>query len=505
MLFATKEESDLEAGLEREVEKAGGCGATLAEQGAEMKREVEVKLDPKLEGKTSKKVRPALSLPLEPDSFRENALAMLSAELRQWNGPAQYLRANYQTDDQQSDFKRSLDQWFPCRPELEYHQSSVLPDDMDTFVLLRLSDLGFTEECSSKPAPFLHVSLALLDEFLTNSVLTRNDPVLLAQSSHTGELKFWTCFVKGSARACTLLFLASEIMKRDWDLQVLSPDLLSSMTAVWGRREIMATDSQSIALANAKLSQSGAIRKAHCVLTWLGKLCLLQRKGLNADQVIKTWNTAATDVGKLSGNRRVALLQLLAMPEKCVELLLAHLSEFGDKPAFFEDAFSNKRLAVGAKARAGNKMWNDRLTVTEDALFMMLQYVHAQHQKKLPGTHQKVRKDALEEILNMAQLLRSLVAELVAEHPIQQSILDDKVHHFHHCRPHPYTFIHICTYISIYLSIYYVHRCIHEFQLSPTHVYIFVLLYVCIHMRFLGIYIYIHIHINSRPGVPQMD
>jgi hypothetical protein len=111
----------------------------------------------------------------------------------------------------------------------------------------------------------------------------------------------------------------------------------------------------------------------------------------------------------------------------------------------------------------------------------------------------------LEEILNMAQLLRSLVAELVAEHPIQQSILDDKVHHFHHCRPHPYTFIHICTYISIYLSIYYVHRCIHEFQLSPTHVYIFVLLYVCIHMRFLGIYIYIHNHINSRPGVPQMD
>ena len=158
----------------------------------------------------------------------------------------------------------------------------------------------------------------------------------------SSPIQFWTTYVKGSARACALLFLASQVIERQWDLTCLAPDLQRSLTAIFARRAVMTTDIQSVALANAKFSQQGGIRKAHCVLTWVGKLSLLQQNGLNAEEVLKTWNSQATNAGALGGNKRVAVLNALKMPSDCVQLLIRHLSEFGDKSAFYEDAFSNR-------------------------------------------------------------------------------------------------------------------------------------------------------------------
>lgn len=91
---------------------------------------------------------------------------------------------------------------------------------------------------------------------------------------------------------------------------------------------------------------------------------------------------------------QVAVLQLLNMRLAAVGILLNHLIEFGEKTAFQEDVFFNKKLSIVARSRAGNKIWNERLTVTHEALVTMLKYIHRQHQKKLPGTHQKPRKEA---------------------------------------------------------------------------------------------------------------
>lgn len=409
---------DLEQLLDMEVEKAGGSSGPHL-------------LDSKMEeaaGSASDSAPPGAALaqlPLHPESFRDNALAILSDELKRWYGPAQYLRAKYNTPEAREKFAEALDLAFPARGELWYNNGSdQLPDELDTVFPVRMSALSFAEEASAKPSPFLDVSLLLLDEFLTNTFQSKHDPLLLAQGPK--EDHFWTRFVKGSARACTLLFLASEVMIREWNLSTLAPELLHSMTVVFCKRGIMTSDPQSIALENAKLSQKGSIRRAHCVLTWLGKLSLLQKHGLSPDQVIKLHNQTATQSGQLTGSKRVAVLALLNMPSKCTQVLLQHLSMFGDHTAFYEDAFSNKRLAVGAKARAGSKVWNDRLHVSQEGLLMMLQYIDAQHKKKLPGTHTKLRKETLEEILNMAQLLVSLCAELVAQHPIQHSLLEEK-------------------------------------------------------------------------------
>ena len=424
------DEANFEEALDAAVEAAGGPGNPPGPNLLVKKDEAvaEANASPQAADAEAKAATAAVSmLPLHPESFRDNALAILTEELKQWHGPAQYLWAHYKTPEARAQFADALDLAFPARPELQYHRDPELPNELTSTFPVRLSDLGFSQESSSKPPPFMHISVQLLDEYLTNTVQTEHDELLLAQGPTDGEKNFWTRFVKGSARTCTLLFLASQALAREWNLAVLAPDLLHSMTAVYCKRGIMTTDFQSVALENAKLSQKGSIRRAHCVLTWLGKLNLLQQKGLNPDQVIKTWNQRATQAGQLTGNKRVAVLQLLGLPRSCANVLLQHLSEFGDQTAFLEDAFSNKRLAIGAKARTGSQVWNNRLQVTEEGLLMMLQYVHTQHLKKLPGTHQKLRKEALEEFLNMSQLLVALAAELVSHHPIQQSVLDENV------------------------------------------------------------------------------
>lgn len=120
------------------------------------------------------------------------------------------------------------------------------------------------------------------------------------------------------------------------------------------------------------------------------------------------------------------ILALLKLNEDSQKILLAHLSEFGDKIAFLEDAFSNPRLKLGAKPRCGARVWNDRLTVTAEGQVLLLRYLHKQHQQRLPGTHRKLSKEAIEEALNMSQLLLSLVAELMAQTPTAPTIIQEE-------------------------------------------------------------------------------
>ena len=117
----------------------------------------------------------------------------------------------------------------------------------------------------------------------------------------------------------------------------------------------MSTDITHVAFENAKLSARGAIRQAHDVPTWLSKLALLQSKGLKADAVIKAWNDVATRDSQITGQKRVALLQLLASPLELCQLLIKHASEFGQKGAFSEECFANKALQVGASLWSGKR------------------------------------------------------------------------------------------------------------------------------------------------------
>ena len=76
------------------------------------------------------------------------------------------------------------------------------------------------------------------------------------------------------------------------------------------------------------------------MLTWLGKLALLQSQGLSPEAVLKAWNSTTTNAGQIGGQKRTSVLALLKLSDGCQKILLEHLSEFGDKTMFLEDAFS---------------------------------------------------------------------------------------------------------------------------------------------------------------------
>lgn len=238
---------------------------------------------------------------------------------------------------------------------------------------------------------------------------------------------FWTSFVKGAARSATALFLASEAIRRNWHLELLCPHLQRSLLAVSARRGAMTTDAESIALQNARLSARGAVRKSHCVMTWLGVLKLLQSKGLSPDKVLKTWNASCTQDSKMVGNKRVALLQLLHFPQSVQELLLKHASQFGERGAFMEDCWSNKKLACGYTPRTSEREWNARLAVTEASLELMVTYIHEQHSQKPSGLRCKLSKEACEEALAMSSLILSLNQDLKDNLAVSPAILEEKV------------------------------------------------------------------------------
>ena len=238
---------------------------------------------------------------------------------------------------------------FPPRPDLTYLSGTSLSQSPMT---LSLWQLGWGLSCTSKPATFKITARRLVDEYLCNSFLTEAEPLLLYQGPEPGaavdandQPVFFTHYVKGAARATSVLFLAHVLVHHlKADVASLSPQLHQSMTVISATRSV-ATDAASIAIENAKLSARGDIRKGHDTITWLSKLSLL--KQLSPTEVLRRWNEAATRKSALPGQKRTAILQLLELPQESVLLLLEHSSNFGEDTAFAHDAFANKRLSPG--------------------------------------------------------------------------------------------------------------------------------------------------------------
>ena len=375
---------------------------------------------------------------LTPDTFRSSALKVLDELLEKFGGPVQYLQSELGSEPGPAwaKFAEELQVAFPCRPDLSYISGPVLPKQQlagDTFKL-SLWQLGWTAGVSTKPITYSVTAKALLDEFLVNSAITETEPLLLYQGPDTGLAKdsadnpiFFTHYVKGAARATSMLFLAHVVLhKLRADLESLQPGLYRSLTVLYGRVASAATDAQSIAVENARLSSRGAIRKSHDIITWLGKLAALKAKGLDPPQVIARYNESATRDSVLEGARRTALMQMLHFSKESTDILLKHVSRFGEKSAFTNEAFSNKRLCPGFVPRGIDKTWSKRLTVTEAGFKLFLRFVHEKHVRKQPKLRRKLEKSTLEEALNMAQLMVSCQDALSQQHPIPMKDFEEK-------------------------------------------------------------------------------
>ncbi len=351
------------------------------------------------------------SVGLSPDNFQDVFFKIGQAILQKFGGPMQYLQATAQDPKK---FAEYLQEKFPSSQARNYVK--VVPAECDLPFFVRLSDLSFHPDASTKPPPYMNVAISLLDQYLTNTFLTNKsetplslwDGPKLGGDEHVG----WTCYLKGAARAMVPLFVAKVCTDLGLDLSVLHPALFQSMLAIQCVRGTMLKDLQSIAIENAQIAARGGIRKQHNCLTWLAKLLILRKRGYAPEEVLKKWNQSAPKETQLSGSKFQALRFLLTLGENVTSELLAHASKFGNGSAFPEDCWANKKLQVNYTPR---KEWSDRLRVTEAGLLLAIQAITAMHSDKVPEVRSKCSKPMMEEFVQQAQVIVDVNRVLVED------------------------------------------------------------------------------------------
>ena len=117
---------------------------------------------------------------------------------------------------------------------------------------------------------------------------------------------------------------------------------------------------------------------------------------------------------------------MLELSDESLNLLIKHVSEFGiENSAFQDSAFSNKKILPGHSPRCNwDKAWQKRLAITEKGFQLFIRYVHEKHARKTTQTRSKSDRTAMEEAVNMSQLLQSCFEELSEQYPIPSETWD---------------------------------------------------------------------------------
>eukprot|EP00438_Fugacium_kawagutii_P007583 Skav225341 [mRNA] locus=scaffold3721:8917:12502:- [translate_table: standard] len=340
---------------------------------------------------------------VQPENFKEILLHVTDALLVRHGGPFQYFNKN---------IGRAA---WPIVEGVRGPPGASIPTTARPAVPGR-HIVASRQRKASQP---VHLAIGLVKGLFFQASYVQNRPTQAVLEGDCGEPLFFTHYVKGAARATSILFLAHVLLEvLRLDVASMHPALHQSLIFIKARRSIAATDAATIALENAKLSARGDIRRAHDVSTWLSKLSKLKQMGLNAAEIIKRWNDTATRDSALQGSKRTAISQLLDLPQQSIDLLLEHTSQLGDATAFTNETFANKRLSPGYTPRGLDKAWQRRLTVSHDGWRLFVKFVHSSQLRKTVGMRGKWDKALLEETLNMCQCLWSCMEEIASSHPI---------------------------------------------------------------------------------------
>ena len=119
--------------------------------------------DPKLEA-----LREACSN-ATPETFQEAASSYCKALLVHHQGPLQYLLAEH--GDTRDAFYAEMAKLLPERHDVSF--SEALPNNEQDIFAIHPWGLSFSSTASTKPAPFLSLSLRLLDEILVSGFVTQ--------------------------------------------------------------------------------------------------------------------------------------------------------------------------------------------------------------------------------------------------------------------------------------------------------------------------------------------
>ena len=139
---------------------------------------------------------------------------------------------------------------------------------------------------------------------------------------------------------------------------------------------------------------------------------------VNPDDVLTQWNQSCPSEAKVSGNKRLCRMNILkGLNARCRALLIDHVSKYGAKSAFTDDAFTSKKILPGHKPRMSTPRWTRWLSVNNDSFFLMLQHVIHKHESAADSARFKVAKQKIERTSEMAALVMGITQDVIEKHP----------------------------------------------------------------------------------------
>ena len=288
--------------------------------------------------------------------------------------------------------------------------------------------LSYDDRATTKPPPEARTCRLLADDILVNGFITQDNPLLVWLPDQNRELmtfKFW--YVKGMARACTMLAMLKLCFDNKLDINILHAELADTLKTIRCRFFWQGIGGlKQVAFLNAKLSASRAICEKHSVLTWVIKLKkLMNTEGFKVNAhpgaLIEEWNKQATQDSMLGGSKRVSVLGLLGLGDDVQQTLVGHHSRMGAAHfAFDETTFGNKKVMPGYQCRAlgGGPAWASRLRIRPASVKLFVAHVIHEQEAKVAALRTKFKKERLESLAALSAFVVDVQTELMASHDI---------------------------------------------------------------------------------------
>lgn len=260
--------------------------------------------------------------------FVEKAVRELGDLSKLCGGPANYLAAQMPYPSDQSDFATFLWNTFPEADDTLYHHSGPIPsvsdDDLSNAlpVCVHVAALGYHKTCSLKPPPGTALFGQLTEQIFMDGFLTSGDPLLVVQPAMDGGLvQLWQPeafgseplrsaslgYVKGMARASSLLMILHYCFKNSVDLHTVHPKLYMSVLKIFVHHMPSQTKTDE-ALKNLKLSARGSIRKMANVIQIAQMIKNLCEHGMDDfTGFVRKWNQMSGRSHQIVGRRAMSL------------------------------------------------------------------------------------------------------------------------------------------------------------------------------------------------------
>ena len=373
-------------------------------------------------------------------------------------------------------FTEYLTTTLPEMDSLLYHHDMKLPsikndDEMAVTnpLLLHVSSLGCSLDCSSKDPPGKPLFMELISLMLMHGFKTANEPLLVTQPdslAHVGLQQ--PCFVteagvshplavaslgyvKGFARSLTALALLCWCQKTGFDLEFEHPLLHKSLLTIYVHQLEM-DNAVEETLKNLQISCSGSIRRPPNVVQMVSMIVKLINKGQLKEwtDFIKRWNMRSVRTHQVSGQRAASMKLLFELaPRIVLGWIVLHVQKMTfPKCAWTDDNLAAKKAYVGHKFPSKNKHWV--LRVSDESMMLMV----ARIQYEFENTIIPLRKYSSAEVVTHAELAAAVLfmgAEVKAKLPISDDTLKSLgwLNIFVVCMVRPACWSHqIMTYLS---------------------------------------------------------